>query len=475
MPINHWGGALVVWRLPLMLLGSTLPRNTKREWLATPYQRSRNLLIETSEVQQSLTHTHAHMLMHTHMHTHAHTRTHTHTHTTHIQLKTQGEHGRYPWKSLLKRLSRHLLWASWAKNSTPVADQAVSGGAANHRDVQRGGWEEEARRLRVAGWWWWWADNFCHLVEECQEGWHGGSSIPTRLAGKQEVMSEFLDFVDANSQPNGRQAGSYSAQFFFLPKFTRIATPREGEKNYDEKSKSSVVTEFNRVQRENGRQTSASTAAIECMKKHRSKVAIHPSMTDYCDTCKYLKEQLSRNQAILNRQQQSGSTPEAELAKMNLKEEHKDTATKAREYYKVDTVVCHPATYQHLQTILEWGREAAACATLFHPDHQCRLSAVKGDTIVGKEWAAGIDLLPSKGLPWHSRNSWPLRGQVNSVPLWRAYWSQEYQPHCVLPHPPLAHHLAASPLEPSFSIMPLASIRTSFFFLGLWRWWVVES
>ena len=61
---------------------------------------------------------------------------------------------------------------------------------------------------------------------------------------KQEVMSEFLNFVDANSQPNGRQAGSYSAQFFFLPKFTRIATPRAGEKNYKEKSKSSVVAAF---------------------------------------------------------------------------------------------------------------------------------------------------------------------------------------------------------------------------------------
>ena len=133
--------------------------------------------------------------------------------------------------------------------------------------------------------------------------------------------------------------GSYSAQFFFLPKFTRIATPREGEKNYAEKSKSSVVAEFNRVQRENERPTCGSTAAVEWLKKHRPKVALHPSMTDYCDTCKYLKEQLSRNQAILNRQQQSGSTSGAELrtlesAKRNLEEElaqHKDTATKARE------------------------------------------------------------------------------------------------------------------------------------------------
>ena len=63
---------------------------------------------------------------------------------------------------------------------------------------------------------------------------------------KQEVMSEFLAFVDANSQPNGRQAGSYSAQFFFLPKFTRTATPREGEKNYAEKSNSVPLTDYGR-------------------------------------------------------------------------------------------------------------------------------------------------------------------------------------------------------------------------------------
>ena len=44
---------------------------------------------------------------------------------------------------------------------------------------------------------------------------------------KQDVMAEFLDFVDNNSQPNGRQEGSYSAHFFFLPQFTRIVGPAE--------------------------------------------------------------------------------------------------------------------------------------------------------------------------------------------------------------------------------------------------------
>jgi hypothetical protein len=52
---------------------------------------------------------------------------------------------------------------------------------------------------------------------------------------KLSVMKEFLNFVDLNCQPNGRQANSYSAQFFFIPKFTRIGVPREGEKFYDEK------------------------------------------------------------------------------------------------------------------------------------------------------------------------------------------------------------------------------------------------
>ena len=83
---------------------------------------------------------------------------------------------------------------------------------------------------------------------------HERHGLAGRLSNhsKQDVMAHFLEFVDANSQPNGRQAESYSAQFFFHPNFTRIAPPREGEKNYDEKARSSLVHEFNRVQKEQG-------------------------------------------------------------------------------------------------------------------------------------------------------------------------------------------------------------------------------
>ena len=114
------------------------------------------------------------------------------------------------------------------------------------------------------------------------------------------------------------------------------------EKNFDDKAHSSLVAEFNRAHREMGKGTCGPTAASEWLKKHRPKVAIHPSMTDYCDTCKNLKEELCRTQAISNHLHQSGSAAEAELRshrdhKVKLEEEikvHKRDATKAREYYK---------------------------------------------------------------------------------------------------------------------------------------------
>ena len=144
--------------------------------------------------------------------------------------------------------------------------------------------------------------------------------------------------MDVNSQPNGRHSGSYSAQFFFHPKFSQIAPPREGEKNFEEKYPSSVMFEFNRAQRQMGKGTCGLTAATEWLKKFRSKTALHSSMTDYCDTC---KQEISRVHAIMNHLQQSGSASESELRgcqerKFSLKDErklHKKTASEAREFF----------------------------------------------------------------------------------------------------------------------------------------------
>ena len=186
---------------------------------------------------------------------------------------------------------------------------------------------------------WWKTVNDEDIVEvQFPHQRHGLAGKDSNHAKKQ-VMLDFLDFVDNNSQPNGRQVGSYSAQFFFLPKFTLIAAPTEGDKNYEEKVQSSLVSQFNKAQVEKGGQTCSKTAATEWLQKHRPKLALHPSMTDYCDTCKHLKEQLSRNQAVLNRLQQSGSAPEGELralqtTKQELEEElaeHKSAAMKSRD------------------------------------------------------------------------------------------------------------------------------------------------
>lgn len=106
--------------------------------------------------------------------------------------------------------------------------------------------------------------------------------------------------------------------------------------------KYSLVGEFNRAQTEKGRLTCGSTAALDWLKKHRPKVAIHPSMTDYCDTCKFIKEQQSRNQAILNRSRQSGSSSEEDIRNLESKKKdlddelsaHREAATKSRDEYK---------------------------------------------------------------------------------------------------------------------------------------------
>jgi hypothetical protein len=70
---------------------------------------------------------------------------------------------------------------------------------------------------------------------------------------KADAKEAFLKFVDNNIQPNGRHAGSYGPQYYFLPQFTRIDPPKAGEVNFERKAKSSVVSEFNRTQTEAGK------------------------------------------------------------------------------------------------------------------------------------------------------------------------------------------------------------------------------
>jgi hypothetical protein len=158
---------------------------------------------------------------------------------------------------------------------------------------------------------------------------HGLAGQPSNRS-KLAVKEAFLTFVYANSP-----------QYFFVPKFTRIDPPKPGEKDFETKANSSVVWIFNRTQGETGGGTCSAFAAREWLKYHRSKVALHPHKSDYCDTCKYRNEEVSRQQAILKRLSQSGSAQEEQLrdveAKIEAAEEelriHKEEASASRDYF----------------------------------------------------------------------------------------------------------------------------------------------
>ena len=168
-----------------------------------------------------------------------------------------------------------------------------------------------------------------------------------RLAGrpsnksKSAVRSAFLTFVNVSSHPNGRQAGSNSPHFLFIPKFTWIDLSKPREKDFDTKTPASLVWTFNHTQEGTGGGTRSAFAARKRLLDDWSKSALHPHKSNYCDTCKYLKEEVSRQQAVIKRLSQSGSAQEQDMRDVEVKikateEElcsHKTDANAARDYY----------------------------------------------------------------------------------------------------------------------------------------------
>jgi len=53
-------------------------------------------------------------------------------------------------------------------------------------------------------------------------------------AAKVDAKMDFIQFVELNSQPNGRSADSTSATHFLLPKFRTIQTPKQVVRNFEE-------------------------------------------------------------------------------------------------------------------------------------------------------------------------------------------------------------------------------------------------
>ncbi len=166
-----------------------------------------------------------------------------------------------------------------------------------------------------------------------------GNAGKTSNSAKTTVMQDFLQFVDVNSQPNGRSDGSSGPTAYFLPKFDTVQTPKVGSINYEEHARRSVVSEFNKAQKDLGRGTCSNGSSHNWLKQHRSKVGICPHQEDYCDTCATNKEAIRAKQTTLNRMREASATDSETMKRLDdeikvLQQSHERHRTEAAESHK---------------------------------------------------------------------------------------------------------------------------------------------
>ncbi len=129
---------------------------------------------------------------------------------------------------------------------------------------------------------------------------------------KEWLLKQFLEFIDNNSQPNGRKIGSHGPLYFLDSKFTRISAPYASEEEKPEKWKRrSLVYEYNRSL--GGNESISSGTAKKWLKTYRPKHAVCPQKTDYCEMCVECQEQTRRHETIAMRLRQEGNGGESEI------------------------------------------------------------------------------------------------------------------------------------------------------------------
>lgn len=169
---------------------------------------------------------------------------------------------------------------------------------------------------------------------------HGNAGRVSNSA-KVGTREQFLEFVDLNTQPNGRSADSTGPTMYFIPKFSTVQTPKRTVPHYEERVSRSVVGEFNRIQREMGRKEISNGSSHNWLKAFRPKVAISPHQEDYCDTCAKSKATISAKQTTINRLRQSAQATPEEIMKLEdeiktLRQEnetHRGEANRSHAYH----------------------------------------------------------------------------------------------------------------------------------------------
>lgn len=173
---------------------------------------------------------------------------------------------------------------------------------------------------------------------------------------KEELLPRFLNFIDNNSQPNGRKVGSHGPLYFLNSKFDRINTASVSEDGKPEQWKRrSLVYEFNRTLEDN--KNISNGTGKKWLNKYRPKHAISPQKTDYCEMCVECQEQKRRHETIAMRLQQNGNCDEDEIGENValaesyglLLEEHKMDAGSELQHYREQTNKCNSLYLQIME------------------------------------------------------------------------------------------------------------------------------
>jgi len=178
---------------------------------------------------------------------------------------------------------------------------------------------------------------------------------------KEMLLKQFLEFVDNNSQPNGRRVGSHGPLYYLSSKFTRISAPYTSEEGKPEAWKRrSLVYEYNRTL---GTNENISTGTAKTwLKTYRPTHAICPPKTDYCEMCVECQEQARRHETIAKRLRQEGNSAEGDIRENEalaesyrmLLEEHKLDATNELIHYRQQINDSH-STYS--KTMMLWSKK----------------------------------------------------------------------------------------------------------------------
>ena len=85
-----------------------------------------------------------------------------------------------------------------------------------------------------------------------------------------------------------------------LSLFRHINPPKIGERDYESQSQSFAVSMFNRIQEKTGEKTCSGFAARQWLHDHHCKLALQRNKSDYCDTCKGLKDEIYWHNPLSN-------------------------------------------------------------------------------------------------------------------------------------------------------------------------------